>query len=306
MCYNIINDFIFIGAIAMSTSLTSKRTLVEFQTIDPFFDFQLGKVSHLTARTPLEDHIHQDAIEITYFIKGEQVYTIGQTNYTIKSGEVFITLPNELHSSGSYPKDKSLFYYLIINIHMLRKLLFNEEESLILLDTLLTIKKRTFKVDPALTELFETLLACGMSPSPFYKTRIRSLLCDLLLKVIEAKPSSFDSSQNPMQKVLDYIDLHIYEDLTMSHLARIAHLSEGRFKANFRSYAGIPPREYILRQKIKHAKKLLKDETLSITHISYKLGFSSSQYFSTVFKRFTSISPIDYRNKQKQQKEGPI
>ena len=76
----------------------------------------------------------------------------------------------------------------------------------------------------------------------------------------------------------------------------MAHLSEGRFKTNFRLYTGLPPREYILRQKIKCAKRLLKEESLSITQISYQLGFSSSQYFSTVFKRFTTLSPIDYRN----------
>lgn len=282
-------------------SLTSKRTLIEFQTIDSFFNFQLGKVSHLKAHTPLKEHIHQDALEITYFVKGEQVYTIDQTSYTIKSGEAFMTLPDELHSSGSYPKDKSQFYYLIINIHMLRELLFSKEESLALLDTLLTIKQRVFKVDSTLAELFEALLACGKSPSPFYKTRIRNLLCAILIKIAEAKPSSFESSHGPMQEVIEYIDSHLYENLSMAHLAHIAHLSEGRFKTNFRFYTGIPPREYILRQKVKYAKMLLKDETLSITQISYKLGFSSSQYFSTVFKRFTSISPIDYRNKQKKE-----
>lgn len=282
----------------MTTFPTSKRTIIDYTSIDPFFNFKLGKVCHLTARPPLEEHIHPEAIELSYFTKGEQVYTIEDISYTINSGEMFITLPNEYHSSGSHPKDKSHFYYLIISTQLLQSLLFSEEESQQLLKSLLTISKRVFKVSPRLTELFESLLECGQDPKPFHKTRIRNLLSELLMTVIEDEKSQLPPTENPMEEVLTYIKTHIYDELPLTHLAHMTQLSEGRFKTNFRLYTGLPPREYILRQKIKYAKQLLKEESLSITQISYQLGFSSSQYFSTVFKRFTTLSPIDYRNQE--------
>lgn len=280
----------------MSTALTSKRTVIDYKLIDPFFDFQLGKVHHIAAHIPLEEHIHYGAIELSYFVKGEQIYTLGDTSYTIKSGEVFMTFPDERHSSGHYPKDKSQFYYLIVSIDLLKELLFDEAESTALLTALLAISRRVFKGSPKLTELFEALLECGQSPTLFHKTRIKGLLSELLMQIIEDEKCTLTPTLSPMQEVLDYIDSHLYETLSLSQLASIAHLSEGRFKTNFRLYTGLPPREYILRQKVKHAKKLLKDSHLSITQISYTLGFSSSQYFSTVFKRFTTLSPIEYRN----------
>lgn len=280
----------------MPTALTSKRTVIDYKLIDPFFDFQLGKVRHIAAHIPLEEHVHQDAIELSYFIKGEQIYTVGESTYTIKSGEVFMTFPGEHHSSGHYPKDKSQFYYLIVNINLLKELLFDEAESNALLTALFTLSRRVFKGGTKLTELFEALLECGQSPTLFHKTRIKSLLSELLMQIIEDEKCTLTPAESPMNEVLDYINSHLYETLSLSQLAHMAHLSEGRFKTNFRLYTGLPPREYILRQKVKQAKKLLKDPHLSITQISYTLGFSSSQYFSTVFKRFTTLSPIEYRN----------
>lgn len=280
----------------MATSSTSKRIVIDYTSIDSFFNFQLGKVCHLSALIPLEEHMHVDAIEISYFIKGEQVYTIGNTDYTIKSGEVFITLPNEYHSSGKYPKDKSDFYYLILPISLLKKLLFTQEESEKLLNSLFNLSQRVFKANPRLIELFETLLVYGQTPCSFHKTRIRNVLCELILTIVEDEKNQAPSTTHPMEEVITYIHTHLYEELSLAQLAHMVHLSEGRFKTNFRLYTGLPPREYILRQKIKQAKQLLLEPSLNITQISYQLGFSSSQYFSTVFKKFTSLSPTTYRN----------
>ena len=80
-------------------------------------------------------------------------------------------------------------------------------------------------------------------------------------------------------------------------LAEIAGLSEARFKINFRKQVGIPPREYVLRRKIETAKHILKNSDMTITELAHKMSFSSSQYFSTVFKRFTLMSPKEFRSK---------
>jgi AraC-like DNA-binding protein len=64
---------------------------------------------------------------------------------------------------------------------------------------------------------------------------------------------------------------------------------------NFRKQTGLPPHEYIIRQRVEHAKYMLVNTDMSITGIAYKLLFSSSQYFSTVFKRFTMVTPNQYR-----------
>ena len=69
----------------------------------------------------------------------------------------------------------------------------------------------------------------------------------------------------------------------------VARLSESRFKARFKREMGVPPAEYWLRKKVEQASVLLAKAT--ITQVAHQLGFSSSQYFATVFKRYTLTSP---------------
>ncbi|HEX4141755.1 MAG TPA: AraC family transcriptional regulator, partial [Candidatus Methylacidiphilales bacterium] len=92
-----------------------------------------------------------------------------------------------------------------------------------------------------------------------------------------------------LQRVLGYIDVHLGEPVQVRRLAEIARLSESRLKTRFKHEIGVPPAEYWLRQKIERAVTLLP--TRSITRIAYDLGFSSSQYFATVFKRYQLVSP---------------
>ncbi len=56
----------------------------------------------------------------------------------------------------------------------------------------------------------------------------------------------------------------------------------------------MPPNEYIIKPKIKKAKELMMGRDISITNLAYDLGFSTSSYFSTVFKKHQGISPTKY------------
>ena len=48
--------------------------------------------------------------------------------------------------------------------------------------------------------------------------------------------------------------------------------------------------------RVEEAKKLIVNSSLSISEISYKLGFNTPSYFTKIFKKYTGISPIEYKN----------
>ena len=77
--------------------------------------------------------------------------------------------------------------------------------------------------------------------------------------------------------------------------ALVAGLSLPRFKARFKNEVGIPPAEYLQRYRIERAEHGLANSTRSVTEIAFELGFCSSQYFATVFRRYTRLSPTQYR-----------
>lgn len=276
----------------------SERIHIDFSVLDANFVFYLGRVNYSRAHEPLRDHIHDGMMEIVLIVKGRQVYTVGGVNHTVKSGELFVTLPDELHSTGHYPEDKSLLYYFILKPDKILKSLFGEStEGKALINELTGIDKRVYYASPKLKEILDGIIAVYHSEFRFKKTAIRNLVSEFLLDVTECMKADTSSSVLQMQPVLQFIDENIREELPINQLAGIVNLSSARFKMNFRKEVGIPPREYILRQKVETAKIMLQNSDKSITDIAYHLSFSSSQYFSTVFKRYTYTNPLKYRIK---------
>lgn len=273
-----------------------KHIEIYLPSSDNYF-FKLGKANYSKARPPLKQHIHDNMMEIVYIEKGKQVYSVGNNEYTVNSGEVFLTYPNEPHSTATYPEDKSILYFIIINLEKLKTGFIgcDAKEGEIIVQAILNIKSRVFKATTDIKAILDKIITTYYSDCPFKNTVIRNQISNFIINIIEYEKVDITKYNSDMQKVLDFIEQNIYESISLSTLAEIAGLSIARFKANFRKQVGFPPHEFILRRKIETAKTMLKTYDMTITELAHKLSFSSSQYFSTVFKRFTLMSPIEYR-----------
>ena len=94
---------------------------------------------------------------------------------------------------------------------------------------------------------------------------------------------------------LRHIDAHTADSLTVDRLARLCNVSSTYLKKLFRKYNGLGIHRYITKNKISLARKMLA-EGKPVSSIAEELGFSSSNYFSTVFKREMGISPLEYKS----------
>ena len=110
------------------------------------------------------------------------------------------------------------------------------------------------------------------------------------IKCIENRIKHLEVKEKPKKEI--EIIIEVKDDIKIEELACQIVLSVSRFHYNFVKAAGIPPREYILRRKIDSAKNELLYSDRTVTEIAYEYGFSSSQYFATVFKRFCYMSPL--------------
>ena len=127
---------------------------------------------------------------------------------------------------------------------------------------------------------------------PLRSCAMANQLVAFLLEVIAAADHPAASAPiRPLAPVLAYIEAHLDEPLGIPELARLAGLSEARFKVRFKEETGVPPGDYVQRARIEEARRRIAAGDKSITRVAFDLGFSSSQYFSTVFKRFTGRSP---------------
>ncbi len=104
--------------------------------------------------------------------------------------------------------------------------------------------------------------------------------------------------RSALRKVLEYIHEHLDQDLALTRLAAIAHMSPSYFSRLFKQSTGLSPHQYVIRYRIERAKQLLRQSKLSIAEIAYSLGFTHQSHFSHHFKHLTGISPKTFLRNQ--------
>lgn len=72
-------------------------------------------------------------------------------------------------------------------------------------------------------------------------------------------------------------------------------MSTTSFYRFFKRELGMSPIEFILKEKIKCAKKLLKNPSIQINEVCYLSGFENANYFSRLFKKHEGITPKQYQ-----------
>ena len=93
-----------------------------------------------------------------------------------------------------------------------------------------------------------------------------------------------------LQRVLDFIEAHLAEDVSLARMAGVAGLSPRYFCTAFRQSTGLPPHRYVTRLRIERSKTLLlRGERLA--DVALLCGFSSQQHFTSSFRQATHLSP---------------
>lgn len=106
-----------------------------------------------------------------------------------------------------------------------------------------------------------------------------------------------DKNHKRISSAIDYITKNISGKITVSDIADYCFCSNSTLTHLFSRMVGKPISEFITIQRVNRAKYLLPGNSLSIEQISRECGFSSSAYFSTVFKEITGMPPNKYREK---------
>ena len=248
-------------------------------------------------------HYHRDTMEIFCVVKGRRectVYTGGRAiSFEFTGSEALIVYPDEPHVTGSNGIDPCDLYALQFNLSENEDFLgLNAVNSRRLTEALRALKHRHV----AMTPVAFSLIKCAFDR--FYEMTpegccegaafLVSFLCTLLhLPPVDSAPA--EAPNDRILRVVDYIAENISQPMTLKELADYAGYSLSRFKALFREVTGQTPAQYISMHKVEQAKELLREPGKSITDIAYDLGWSSSNYFCAVFKKYTNISPLHYR-----------
>jgi YesN/AraC family two-component response regulator len=122
---------------------------------------------------------------------------------------------------------------------------------------------------------------------------------DALFKELEAGEIFLLRSQNKntdkITAVLQYIDEHYCEELSITGLADMYELSPNYLSTLLKNHQGIKFTDYITKLRIARAKELLLTTSLSVKEISEQVGYHSQSHFTKIFMESVSYTPVEFK-----------
>lgn len=105
------------------------------------------------------------------------------------------------------------------------------------------------------------------------------------------------SSDYSVARAQHFMEQHFAEQITVSKLSALGHVSPSCFNRRFKKEIGITPIEYLIEIRIERAKTMLRRKNVPVTEIAMRCGFGSNAHFSACFQNRLGISPSEYRDR---------
>ena len=254
--------------------------------------------------------------ELMYVDRGEIIATADEKSFILKQNQLVIYSPDEFHSirANNITAPNTIIVSFdcpskILNTLKGQVFYINEQERSLLAGIVREAKKSYStnlsdpeykkltknKIQPAGTEGFasEQLIICYL----------QQLLIELLRGTGYKRHSESTLQKNEslykFELICKWIDKNIDKKFTVNDLCTEYMTNKQTLENIFKNNTGMSIIEYCRKRKIDFAKKLLREDTLNISQISEKLGFSSLHYFSRTFHKIENMTPTEYAKSAK-------
>jgi AraC family transcriptional regulator len=166
-----------------------------------------------------------------------------------------------------------------------------------------TIRPRLFFFDQAVWDTALKLKAEVGNSDPSSRSYAEALSLVLMHELIRLERSA-SAAVRPVRgglpawqqkRVMEFIEEHLAEEISLAALAELADLSLYHFARAFTQSFGVPPHRYHMARRMVRAKSLLRRPALTVTEIGVQAGFRETSSFTRAFRRFTGLTPTEYR-----------
>lgn len=132
--------------------------------------------------------------------------------------------------------------------------------------------------------------------SPSRDAHVMNACLRALATVLARNHHLGNAPAHPVDYLRMYMRHNLAEEITISQLAGLIHVSRSYLNQLFVRHAGVSPMQYLLDIRIDAAKSLLMTTDRRVSDIAEEVGFHSPKYFCATFHRCTGMSPRDFRN----------
>mgnify|MGYP001791650959 FL=1 len=121
------------------------------------------------------------------------------------------------------------------------------------------------------------------------------LLTNYCTRKIKPKDCGNGLAPFHLKQILELIGDNLSEEISLLELARFLDMSQFHFCREFKKSVGVTPHHYIMQQRVKMAKRVLKQQDLPIAEVAVECGFSNQSHLGRVFKQHTGTTPRRFR-----------
>ncbi|MGT2660118.1 AraC family transcriptional regulator [Streptococcus urinalis] len=247
-------------------------------------------------------HWHEE-FQLIYVISGNIVVKTLNQELTVKSGQAVFINKNIIHLISSNDKTHYISFLFLGGLissefshfrTLIEELAQDLSKKIIYFD-------RFSRNDSIVIDFLKKLQMSVPPKKAIDYFHIQLLIANLCYHLFTI--DNIDKESLPenliMESMLHYIAEHYYESISLSDIAKSAHVSISMCQRQFKAIFEVTPHQYINHYRLEKSKTLLYQQKLSIAEIAQAVGFSQSSHFSSLFKARYGVSPKQYQNSQK-------
>jgi AraC-like DNA-binding protein len=164
-----------------------------------------------------------------------------------------------------------------------------------------------FTNDIAITQLIQRLIFVFTENHPSKDLFANNMLEELIIRILQTESSKIYteqamqlSSSHRLAYVIQYIRQNLHNDFSIRELSDKTYMSESNFHRVFKNELNTTPVEFIINERIKLAKSLLRNPKKKIKEVYMECGFNSVSYFIRQFIQKEQMSPKEYQIRAKE------
>src|SRR5215469_10525133 len=255
-----------------------------------------------------------EGIEITYLARGKMAFAVDRTDYHLSRGHLTVTRPWQLHRVGNPFVAACRLHWIILDLGIRRPhqewvwpdwLVMSKPDLRELTRLLQHNEQPVWHADARVERCFEKI-GSSLERSRSQESRLRLHLNELFLELLELLrkqnlelDKTLSSRRRSVELFLSSLSDQIEHPWTLESMAEHCGLGRTRFTHYCYELTNMPPLEYLNRCRIERACRLLSiNHEKTVTDIAFECGFSSSQYFATVFRRYRRVAPNLFRKRE--------
>lgn len=229
--------------------------------------------------------------QLIYIDKGMADFIIDGSSFLLEKGSMILYKPREIQHYSYYTSCPTVAYW----IHFTGTFV----ETLLRQNNLWDRSVYQLGEEPAFPDLIMKLVRELQFHSYNYSLMCTAYFQELICIISRNLHRQHTPSLTQYEAFIPAIELMHNEyqvNRGIEQYAALCGMSVYYFIRKFKEYTGCSPHTYLIRIRMERAKHLLLSSNLSVSEISFSIGYDNPLYFSRLFRKYTGSSPTEFRN----------